>query len=205
MHGNDQANSGDLLIYPAGTLHNWSSELDGSLQIFLLQWTGWSPSGHAALIHDHDARMVTLFEWIFDLEISRTERPQPLFKRLIDVLLDAIKDALPGTHDVGADPVRWLASYLRNHLRHNISLNDCCRLTGLRPSQLTQRFRTVFGAPPIRYLKQIRIETAHRLLISTRQPVGEITRNTGFSSASRLAREIKIVYGKSPSQLRDGG
>lgn len=56
--------------------------------------------------------------------------------------------------------------------------------------------------PYARYLRRIRIEIAHELLLHTNETIESIAGRTGFSDGSHLTKKYKAQYGKTPKQAR---
>ncbi len=63
-------------------------------------------------------------------------------------------------------------------------------------------FRELVGVPPARYLKQLRIESACRMLADTDLPLSEIAELNGFSGASHLTCSFREAKGMTPSEYR---
>jgi AraC-like DNA-binding protein len=62
---------------------------------------------------------------------------------------------------------------------------------------LIRVFRAAFGLPPYKYLEQVRIQQARRL-IRHGLPLMHVVHATGFSDQSHLTRYFKRVVGVTP-------
>jgi len=74
-----------------------------------------------------------------------------------------------------------------------------CRLT---PSHFARAFRRSTGLAPYRYLMQLRIEEAKRLLVQPHLPLADIALICGFGDQSHFTRVFGQVIGVSPGAWR---
>jgi len=89
--------------------------------------------------------------------------------------------------------------FLHAHLREPCSLGALARLAGLRRRRFVEAFRLRFGLPPHRYLTQLRIDAARRLLASG-APLREVASDLGFADQSHFARHFKAILGVTPAR-----
>lgn len=69
-------------------------------------------------------------------------------------------------------------------------------------SLLDERFRTVLGRSPIRYLTEWRMHLAEDLLASTDAGIVAVARRVGYDSEEAFSRAFKRAHGLSPSHWR---
>jgi AraC-like DNA-binding protein len=82
------------------------------------------------------------------------------------------------------------------------SLADLAREATVSSTVLDERFRTVLGLAPIRYLTGWRMHVAEDLLHSTTMPVTAIARRVGYESEEAFSRAFKRDHGTAPSVWR---
>ncbi|MFL6061032.1 MAG: AraC family transcriptional regulator [Marmoricola sp.] len=70
------------------------------------------------------------------------------------------------------------------------------------PSLLDERFRTVLGMPPIRYLTAWRMHLAQDLLSTSDLGVATVARRVGYESEEAFSRAFKRKHGVAPSVWR---
>src|SRR5262249_25375562 len=68
--------------------------------------------------------------------------------------------------------------------------------------RLCHIFKSDVGMPPIRYLRQLRMERAKGLLESSFLSVKEIAFQVGLNDESHFVRDFKSTYGFSPALYR---
>jgi transcriptional regulator GlxA family with amidase domain len=69
-------------------------------------------------------------------------------------------------------------------------------------SSFSERFRVLVGQPPMRYLTELRLTRAARLLKSTDATVADVARSVGYGSEDALSRAFKHRFGEAPSAYR---
>lgn len=75
---------------------------------------------------------------------------------------------------------------------------------GMSRSAFVERFVTVVGLPPIRYLTQRRLRAARRRLAEVDLPLARLAGAVGYASEEAFSRAFKREFGVSPSRWRDG-
>ena len=76
------------------------------------------------------------------------------------------------------------------------------REVGMSRSAFVDRFTTLVGMPPIRYLAVWRMQTAQLYLKETRYTVAQLAHMVGYESEEAFSRAFKREFGVPPSQLR---
>ncbi len=97
--------------------------------------------------------------------------------------------------------VRIARDYLETHYADPVSLHDLSRECGLSRYHLARLFSRAFEMPPHRYLENVRVRHAQRLLESG-SPIAEVAYATGFSSQPHLNRTFKRFIGVTPGLYR---
>ncbi|MCC6613916.1 MAG: AraC family transcriptional regulator [Anaerolineae bacterium] len=99
--------------------------------------------------------------------------------------------------------VEIVRDYLEAHYAHNVLLSELSRLVHISPYHLARLFQRQMGIPPHRYLENVRIRQAERLLLAG-TPIADIAYQTGFSSQSHLTRTFKRFIGTTPGEFAKG-
>jgi AraC family transcriptional regulator len=72
----------------------------------------------------------------------------------------------------------------------------------LSVSQFSRQFKTRTGLSPHRFLVQLRVDTACRLLRQTAVPIAEVAQRCGFSHQEHLTRVIRAHLQTTPAAVR---
>lgn len=101
--------------------------------------------------------------------------------------------------------LRRVQEYIEAHLDEPLSLMELAAVAGYSASHFKPLFKQATGLPVHRYVLERRVERARVLLLQGELRIGEIAAAAGFSHASHMARCLRRVLGRSPSELtRDG-
>jgi AraC-like DNA-binding protein len=119
-----------------------------------------------------------------------------LFNKLIH--RHAVRTPMPRT---GKEPraVSLMKDYLEARYVAGARLAELVNLTQLDRAYLIRAFRKVVGIPPHRYLIQIRVREAKRLIREGRS-LAEVAAETGFADQSHLTRHFKGLTGLTPGR-----
>ncbi len=85
-----------------------------------------------------------------------------------------------------------------------LTCDEFGRIARMSKFNLINRFSTVYGVSPYRYLLTVRIRHAKKLLGSMQEPLDTIATAVGFESQSSLCRSFKSVEGVSLSDFFRG-
>lgn len=93
-------------------------------------------------------------------------------------------------------------AFMEQHYADRIYLAQICRCAGLSKSTLLRAFTKAKGITPYRYLENIRISEAKKLLEKGAAPV-EAALQTGFSDQSHFTNYFNSFIGLAPGIYRD--
>lgn len=96
-----------------------------------------------------------------------------------------------------------IISLMTRRLHEHVSNAEMARAAGMSPRAFERSFQREYGLPPQQYLKRLRIQTACRLLVDTRESIAAIALRCGFSDQSHLTREFRRVTGLTPGSYRE--
>lgn len=110
--------------------------------------------------------------------------------------------------------VGWLRGLKDPHVGRALALihqNICepwstealAREVALSRSAFVDRFSTLVGVPPIRYLTAWRLQTAKLQLRESSKSVSQLAYSVGYMSEEAFSRAFKREFGLSPSRWRD--
>ena len=92
-------------------------------------------------------------------------------------------------------------------IHHNISspwsADSLAREVSMSRSAFVDRFTTLIGMPPIRYLTIWRLQTAKLSLRETRKTIAQLAQEMGYGSGEAFSRAFKRKFGLSPARWRD--
>ena len=98
--------------------------------------------------------------------------------------------------------VRQTVEILRSSVYRRVSLAEVAAAMGVSREHLVRRFRRRMGVPPMRYLLDLRLETARYLLRTTAEPVRSIAQRLCFYDEYHFSKLFKRQTGAPPSRYR---
>lgn len=82
------------------------------------------------------------------------------------------------------------------------SIEALSSMLGVSTAYLRREFGAYYGISPIRYLKEVRLEGAKKLLILTSDPISEVARLCGYAGISYFIQDFHKATGESPDRYR---
>lgn len=119
----------------------------------------------------------------------------------LDAILDYVGTTfVPHREGIARDtPVARAAAMLRDSQGHAISIASVSDAVGLRPAELSRRFKAYHRVTPEEYRKQVRLAHATRALAGG-SSVLDAAHEAGFADSAHLSRTFRRQYGLAPSQ-----
>ena len=114
--------------------------------------------------------------------------------------------SLPGaTADTSQsnDTLREIITYVTEHYTEKLSLEEVANHAGFSREYFCRFFKQHMGITFLRYLNEVRISHAGRLLTSTDMSISEVMTKSGFTNQTIFNRLFKEIYGMTPRQARN--
>lgn len=96
-----------------------------------------------------------------------------------------------------------IISLMTRRLHEHVSNAEMARAAGMSPRAFERSFQREYGLPPQQYLKRLRVQTACRMLVDTRESIAAIALRCGFADQSHFTREFRRVTGDTPGAYRE--
>jgi len=138
--------------------------------------------------------------------------PDPVDRRVLaplildEILLRLLRTpaaaTIRGAVGPGGDASRILdvMRFIRQNHREKLTVPQLARQVAMSPSHFAHRFRAVARVSPMRYLRQVRLDTARSLILQTGARVSQAAVEVGFESPAHFTREFKRRFGVPPSR-----
>ncbi|MBB6522548.1 AraC family transcriptional regulator [Pseudoteredinibacter isoporae] len=102
----------------------------------------------------------------------------------------------------GMDALKIPVDFIRSNYMNEISLENLADISHLSISALERRFKKHLGKTPKRFINEVRLENARRLLVETTQSVASVANAVGFTDHSYFSKQFNGLFGQLPSALR---
>lgn len=146
-------------------------------------------------------------------ELAATAHTQPSHVvRLSELLfIEAVRNY---SQTLGKQNGEWLKGFtdpyvgqalalIHTQIQAPWSVEALAKKVGLSRSAFVDRFSTMVGAPPIRYLTTCRLQSAKLSLRETSMTIGQLANSVGYESEEAFSRAFKREFGLSPARWRD--
>jgi AraC family transcriptional regulator len=100
--------------------------------------------------------------------------------------------------------LRRVIEYVDAHLDQDLSLAELAAVAEFSPSHFKALFKQAVGVPVHRFVLERRVERAQLRLLEGRLSITEIALEAGFAHPSHMARWMRRLLGRGPSQVRAG-
>ncbi|MGG6311495.1 AraC family transcriptional regulator [Paenibacillus macerans] len=186
---------------------NWLA-LDGGRVKTLLELAGITPE------RPYGKALLTLpaRETVADTldKLAGVERwNPPLSLELQGMICGLMALLIPDTAPVlPSEPSGWIREcmdFMDLHATEGISVQQVAAFAGVHRSYFSNAFAGQVGVSPQKYLQNIRMEKARRLLTETDASVTEIALSLGYPNLYTFTRAFKIYYKMPPLAMRTGG
>lgn len=140
------------------------------------------------------------------LEIIARERGDRFSQLCATHLLVAdaqrLSPILPGRRNHRDESILALQDWVEANHAEPLGLERMAAQAGLALRTLKRRFGAATGLSPIRYLQQVRVDRAKKLLLATPLSIREIAYEVGYENVSFFVRLFRKEAGDTPSHWR---
>jgi two-component system, response regulator YesN len=126
-------------------------------------------------------------------------RPEEEVFKLLSSLMTTYHETLS---DSRYSYVHRAVAYIREHLDHNLSLQEVARFVHLNPNHFSEVFKKETGQSYIEFVTQERIRKAASILQTTQLKVSEVARMVGYEDFKYFSQQFKKHTGLTPSEYR---
>lgn len=92
--------------------------------------------------------------------------------------------------------------FIGRHFDQPVTVGELAAMSHLSISQFERSFRKYFKTTPMKYVNQVRLDAAARLLAEGNQSIATIAQATGFYDHSYFTKQFRAAKGMSPSAYR---
>jgi len=100
------------------------------------------------------------------------------------------------------DPIAAIGTWIRSHLRHDLSVDALARRASLCPRQFSRRFQRAFRQTPAAFVEDLRLGEARQRLAATKAPIDAVAASVGFSNPDSFRRAFERRFGLPPTVYR---
>lgn len=113
-----------------------------------------------------------------------------------------------GVEIISADEkfLQKLNSVVRDNVSNpQLDVDEFCKLMGMSRSSLFRKIKEATNMSPARYITNVRLHLASRMLVETDLSISEVIYDVGFGSHAYFSTAFRKRYGKTPKDFRKEG
>ena len=100
------------------------------------------------------------------------------------------------------DRIKGAVAFIDGHYSEKITLNQLAESSGLSQTLFSRLFKKTMQTTPIRYITEIRLNAARKLLSETDRTLVNIAAETGFYDEAHFVKTFKTSRGLTPGEYR---
>jgi AraC-like DNA-binding protein len=98
--------------------------------------------------------------------------------------------------------IRKIRAWISGHLDEHFTLEDLARQFDMSQTSMKTCFRDIYGKPVAAFVRELRMQSAARLLRTTEQTVMDIALSVGYDNPSKFASAFRGVMRCNPAEYR---
>jgi len=148
---------------------------------------------------DPVTRLVRLLDRPADIPVLAPAIEREILWRLLNGSQGGMVRRL-GLADGRTMQVSRAIKWIRSHYAETIRIETLAAVAGMSMTSLHRHFLATTAMSPIQYQKQVRLQMARALLLSSPRGVAQVGLEVGYDSPSQFSREYRRLFGRPPSE-----
>ena len=168
--------------------------------------------GHVTTTEEQHARVCPMSERLvaycrsLQPYFARPEQAEPALLRLkmMELLFDVMdcsKNTFRQMLQLRQPVRRDLRRVVEENITSPVGIDELAYLSGRSRSSFKREFQEIYGEPPARWIREKRLDRAHRMLQDSSLSVSEVAYTLGFENPTHFSRIFKQHYGVPPSHI----
>jgi AraC-like DNA-binding protein len=193
------AETGDVLLYPAGLPHDEVSNAANPVETICIAFKG-NMGKALRRARDREGHARLMARWLLEAHYQ----DYPGIRGLRQAYLEAI---LQEFHRLAALPaedasVARVRGHIQRHLCDSLTLSDLAEVAQMSRHHFCRRFKAITGRTPMEEVWRMRLTEARALVVGSPMTLTAIAEATGFSNPFHFSRKFRASFGMPPGSLR---
>ena len=183
--------------------HSSSDVLARSEQRADWHWSELEGIKQGSLIHTQSLRLLS--HYILERFIGSAAPAESAMRQLAQLLLEEISAAIRGQAFAPTklpEQLRQMLEYSRSHLEQPLTVTVLAGVAGCSPASVHRLFKRCMATSPNRWVTELRVAEAKRLLRSSSRPIHRIAAQVGIVDPFHFSKLFKRIVGQSPQAFR---
>ena len=193
------ASQGDVLCYRPFAPHRELAECAADFAFLAVSCQETGCGDLPLVVRDSSGRARVLARWLCDEQSSPSAGRKQCMDSFLLAILAEVRD-LACTRP--SDPAVRARAYLKDRLAEPHSLSELARRAAMSRFQFLRCYKRAVGRTPMEDLRQLRLDLASDLLLTTDLPLREIARRAGFCDEYYFSRVFRRYMRMPPGAFR---
>jgi AraC-like DNA-binding protein len=195
--------AGDVLIYPADTVHEEFALPPSPLETYYLAFeTAEALGKFPRIIPDTEGRLRTVANWVYqDRDLPEPCATQSAAANLRVLLAEFQRLSTEREHAL----IVRTRQFIRSHIGEDLTLDQLAAHVKMSKYHFARSYKELSGHPPAHDIRMMRVQYARNLLLTSNLPLKSIAPMVGLGDAYHLSRMFRKYLNLSPRQLRSQG
>lgn len=138
----------------------------------------------------------------FERDIDGCSSINTLFQALFNMMKERISERDKNLENATVRPIREAKKYVCDHFSESVTLEEISGILGFSSSYFSVLFKKETGEGFAKYLTQVRMDEAKRLLRETDIPVSQIAEKVGYQDQKHFTQTFHKTAGINPGEYR---
>ncbi|MDD5688262.1 MAG: helix-turn-helix domain-containing protein [Elusimicrobia bacterium] len=196
---NIRASSGDILFYHEGVPHK-EQYAHKNTEIIAFAWEEKIKIRFPVLTHDTSRKICFLAKLAYEREQAGYPYKQLLQENIFKVIIIELMKISESeeNHPI----IGKVKSFMIDNLSKPLTLENLASCVNMSKYHFLRKYRNITGRTPMEDLRNIRLETAKNILLTTSLPLKAVSSKVGFSNATIFSKLFKKYFRLSPGHFR---
>ncbi|WP_163537476.1 AraC family transcriptional regulator [Gracilibacillus sp. YIM 98692] len=214
-NGTRQVSNGQLVLYAPNEPQHYDYDAKDFTEAYWIHFTGYEayeylnqfgllhPSIHSVGVKD---KIISVFEEIIhELNMNKPLSEYMTSAKLLELLALLGRNLRSKEKDkkFHYEDINNIIQYMHEQYSQILLTEDLAKLCNLSVYRFIHKFKAVTGTTPIKYITDIRINEAKRLLSETSFNVSEVAMIVGYENPLYFSRVFRKVVGMPPSRYKE--
>ncbi len=210
---------GNAVIIPPGIIHKVGMDNDGLLSFAHIHYTIFQNYSLLSLFktpfiikEPYCDKIADILDNIYinsnnpdELNIKNIVYAKEQIFLLLHIILDISEQKR--NSEIQLKKIKRISStlkYIENHITDDLSRSNLAQIESLSETRFHYIFKEALGISPMKYVRNLRLNKAQLLLITTDMPISSVAADVGYSDLYHFSKTFKAHFGISPLKYRQG-
>lgn len=171
-------------------------EMEGVKNLFKKAKRGLVFKGDTSVINK---KVLTLTRYSGFARVIELLKILDLLAKWENVTVLSSEDFVKGFSDNKLKKLEVVYEYIYNHFNSDISLEKVAEVACMNSSAFSRYFKKAHGKNFIKYVNELRVNYACKLILDNKYAIIDICFESGFNNLSNFNRQFKLIKGVAPS------